>query len=468
MDLLACGHEQSRATMDLEMTNSATHQTGTRLSLLLLLCLTSCSILKTPQKVVEAVVPTTRSSQPDLVQLQVELQRFSDDFAGRTTQALDEYAKKTGTEQARILALELKLRSLSAMISVVSGPNPNANLLDVVTMNTLTRKMVEDYWIKTPGGQAFEAWLENAKALETSAWNIATTVLKPEQIHELRTSINEWYDRNPQLRDGFLARPHELVALMATQHKGMPDINSVFSFVGLDPTIGLDPAVREVTQTRLFAERAMFTIQRMPFLLRFQTELLAYQLVDIPEVRLVLTNTVSISQSAERISRTTAELPELITTERKAILEALQQQEGKLRELSESLNQTLISGEKMSTSLNTTLTTFDGLMKRFGVGEPDTNAVAGADTNSKPFNILDYGEVAQKVGFMAEDVTKLLVTANENVTQLTRLSDDATKRVDRAVDRAFHRGILLIVIFLVGSVLAALTYRALSRKNTSK
>ncbi|HEX5222769.1 MAG TPA: hypothetical protein VFZ59_24650 [Verrucomicrobiae bacterium] len=443
--------------------HSATQRASMMLLLVLLSVLTSCSVLRTPQKVVEAVVPA-RTAEPNLVQLQIELQRFSDDFAGRTTQALDDYAEKTGTEQARILALQLKLRSLSAMISVVSGPNPNANLLDLVTINTLTRRMVEDYWMKTPGGQHFEAWLENARILETNAWSLAAQVLKPEQIHELRASINKWYEQNPQLRDGFLARPHELVGMMAKEHKGTPNINSVFSFVGIDPTIGLDPAVREVTQTRLFAERAMFTLQRMPFLLRFQTELLAYQLVDIPEVRLVLTNTVSISQSAERISRTTAELPELITTERKAILAAMEQQEGKLRELSDSLNQTLISAERMSTSLNTTITTFDALMKRFGVGEPDTNSVP--DTNSPPFNILDYGKVADQIAGMAKELNVLLTTANSNVTQLTQLSDGAAKRADRLVDRAFHRGILLIVILLVGTVLAALTYRALTRKRT--
>lgn len=350
------------------------------------------------------------------------------------------------------------------MISVVSGPNPNANLLDVVTMNTLTRKMIEDYWIKTPGGEAFRVWLDNARALETNAWDLTTTVLKPEQRQELRKSIDEWYERNPELRDGFLARPHELVTMIARNQKGTHDLGSVFNFVGIDPTIGLDPAVREVTQTRLFAERAMFTLQRMPFLLRFQTELLAYQLMDIPEVQLVLTNTVSISESAERISRTTAALPDLITSERKAILAAMEQQEGKLRELSDSVNQTLASGAKMSDSLNTTITTFDGLMKRFGVGEPDTNSVPDTDTNSPPFNILDYGKVADQISGMAKELNVLLTTADQNVTQLTMLSNEATTRAERIVDHAFRRGVMLIVIFLVGAVLVGLAYRALLRK----
>lgn len=118
----------------------------------------------------------------------------------------------------------------------------------------------------------------------------------------------------------------------------------------------------------------------------------------------------------------------------------------------------------MSDSLNVTITNFDTLMKRFGVGEPDTNSAAAADTNSPPFNILDYGKVADQIGGMARELNVLLTTANQNATQLTRLSDEATAKVDHAVDRAFRRGVMLIVIFLVGSVLAGLVYHALRRK----
>ena len=46
----------------------------------------------------------------------------------------------------------------------------------------------------------------------------------------------------------------------------------------------------------------------------------------------------------------------------------------------------------MSTSLNTTLTTFDALMKRFGVGE--TNNASPPSTNAEPFRIQDYGQTA--------------------------------------------------------------------------
>ena len=52
----------------------------------------------------------------------------------------------------------------------------------------------------------------------------------------------------------------------------------------MDPVANLDPAVREVANARLFANRALFTAQRMPFLLRFQVGLMSRQIASQPEV----------------------------------------------------------------------------------------------------------------------------------------------------------------------------------------
>src|SRR5262249_23544851 len=151
-----------------------------------------------------------------------------------------------------------------------------------------------------------------------------------------------------------------------------------------------------------------FTMQRMPFLLRLQTELLGSEFARQPEVHQVLTNASRLSDSAERLSlaaesasQTAAGLPDRISAERKAILDALEQQEGQLRELAGQVDRTLVSADKMSGSLSITITNFDALMKRFGVGEPSTDSKS--DTNSSPFNILDYGQVAQQVAAMAKE-----------------------------------------------------------------
>ena len=428
-----------------------------------------CSLLRAPQQVVTAVLPASGSKQPDPMDLQLQIQRFTDEFNTRTFQALDEYALRVGTEAARVEALQLELTSGTSLIGIASGPNPSANLVDLVAVVTLTRMTVQDYWIKTPNGPAFQPWLEACQTLESNVWKFAATAFNESQINELREGIQDYCARNPEVQRSFFLRPHEFAALVTTSHAKAGDLGSVFSVMGLDPTAGLDPAVREVTRTRLFAERAMFTLQRMPFLVRGHAELLAYRLADMTEVRQALTNTARLSDSADRISRaaesvsqTAAQLPDRIATERKEILAALEQQEGKLRNLATEVNRTLVAGEAMSTSLHTTLTTFDALMKRFGVGEPETNAVP--DTNAPPFNILDYGKVATDVGGMAKDLNTLLTSVNQSVPHVALLGQQATADAGRVVQRAFWLGLVLILVLLGGSMLAALAYRILVAK----
>ena len=57
----------------------------------------------------------------------------------------------------------------------------------------LTRKTIEDYWMLTPDGPAFQPWLETSRRLETNAWQLAANVLKPAQVDELREAIRQWY-----------------------------------------------------------------------------------------------------------------------------------------------------------------------------------------------------------------------------------------------------------------------------------
>jgi hypothetical protein len=255
--------------------------------------------------------------------------------------------------------------------------------------------------------------------------------------------------------------------MMRASKEKEADVNSVFRLVSLDPTAGLDPAVREVTRTRLFAERAMFTMQRMPFLLRMQTELLTYDLAAQPAVQLALTNTATLSESANRASRavesvsqTAAQLPDRISAERKEILAALEQQEGKLRDLAAQMDRALLSGEKMSSSLNTTIVAFDGLMKRFGVGESASNAPTG--TNSPPFSILDYAKTASQIGDMAKELNALVTSVNQSVPQMQRLSQQAGADLQKVVDHALRLGLVLIVVLVAGAVPAGLLFRFLA------
>jgi cell division septum initiation protein DivIVA len=348
-------------------------------------------------------------------------------------------------------------------------------LLDTLALAKLTRMAFEEIGEKEAvNGPAFEPWLEVSRSLEAHAWDdLAVGVFSAEQLQELRDVLQRWWDTNPAGHLSFVARPAETRSLIRQTAETTSRPGSVFSLVGLDPTAGLDPAVREVTRTRLTAERALFMAQRMPFLVRWHLELLADDLLAEQRIAELLTTTARLTDSTERISRSVesistvaAELPDRITAERQAILEAIKAQEGTLRELAGAISKTLVAGESMSTSINTTLTTFDALMDRFGVGEPDVAGQSGTP-KVEPFRILDYAQTATQLEGASRQLTVLLQTLDQTLdsTNLTELSTQVGLAVEQArtgsrevVDHAFWRALLLVAAVLA----AALLYRWIS------
>ena len=65
---------------------------------------------------------------------------------------------------------------------------------------------------------------------------------------------------------------------------------------------------------------------------------------------------------------------------------------------------------------------------------------------------------------MARDLNALLTSVNQSIPQITSLSQQSAADARRVVDRAFRLGLVLIVVLLAASVLAALAYRFLANK----
>jgi hypothetical protein len=308
----------------------------------------------------------------------------------------------------------------------------------------------------TTNGAAFQPWLDATHVLETNAWDLAAQYLRPDQVAELRKGINDWYARTPEVRTAaFFARPHDFVHMVRiTEGEGVPS-TSVFSIVNVDPLADLDPAVREVTQSRLFAERAMYTVQRMPFLLRLQGDLLGYELAQQPAARQILSNSTELSDSVQRMSavaaslnQTVGQLPDRISAERKEIIAAIESQQGK--NLVGGADRALVSAERLSNSLNITVTNVTRLMKLLGVDKPSANG--------QPFNILDYAKTVEEAGVVTQNLNVLIESMNQSAPEIQRLSREAGADLQKEVDHAFRLGLLLIAVLLTGAVLAGLVY----------
>ena len=426
---------------------------------------TGCRLIQhaanVPNQAVHAVTSGGKANHAaDPVEVQQKLLRFADEYSMRMVGGVD--ALQRGTNAlTRAKVLETKIEIASETWAIAAGPNAVADLLDMTVFVTVTRMAIEEYWQPRVFGDSARPLLAYSRNAEAEIWELAATVLTKEQQAELHHSIATWHSQNPLPEGLVAARALGFASQIAEAGKADETApGSVFSLLMIDPLAGMDPAVREIAQTRMFAERALFVSQKMPTLLRWQTELLGINTVEMPAVQQVVSNSTQIAASMERFAAAAEKLPDQVSTERAEILKALQAQEKDVASL-------LSSGTQMSDSLNTTLTTFDALMKRFGVGE--TNRAGLKATNAAPFRIQDYTETAAQLEKTARQLTELLLTLDQTLgpTNLGKLTAQAGPVVQQAqtssqevVDYAFWKGVLLVVVVL----LAALVYRFLAAR----
>ena len=150
---------------------------------------------------------------------------------------------------------------------------------------------------------------------------------------------------------------------------GTASTGSVFSFLGIDPLSNLDPAVRELAQTRQLAERAVYYGQRTPKLLGMEVQRLVFELAVMPESVGLLESIGGLSSAAQQTSALAADLPDLLAKERAATIEQLtgilDSRQGQLQSLIVELRSTLEAGTTTSDSVNSTIASLDALIARF-------------------------------------------------------------------------------------------------------
>lgn len=422
-------------------------------------CRLAQTVANVPGQAVHAVTPGKKDTNVvDAVEVQQGLLRFADEFSTRMAVGVDKLQRGTNLLSSAE-ALQWKIAFGIESCSIASGGNTVANLVDMTVFVTLTRTALEEYWQPKVFGSSALPLLESCRIAEREIWELAGIALKPEQQLELRDAISRWRRENP-LPEGVLAARAlgfaDQIEKSSPEKSEKPD--SLFRLLKVDPLAGVDPAVRELAETRMFAERALYVTQRMPILLRWQAELLSINAMEIPAVRQLISNSTQIAASVDRFAVVAEKLPAQVSTEREEILKSLQSQEKEALSL-------LKAGTEMSDSLQATLMTFDGVMKRLGLGA--TNASAVSTPNAEPFRIRDYTATASQLEMTAEKLTELLVTLDAVIasTNLANLSAQFYPAVQKAqssskevVDYAFWKAILV-----VGAVLlAALIYRFLS------
>jgi len=186
-------------------------------------------------------------------------------------------------------------------------------------------------------------------------------------------------------------------------------------------------------------------------------------------VQQLVTNTTQLTAAVDRVSQVAEQLPGQVDKQREEVFKALEAQEKQLTPLVSEVRQTLGTGKDLSASLNTTITSVDALMKRFGVGEPPPPGPKPPP--GEPFHIEDYTRTAAQLEATARQLTELVRALDQATApaKLGQLSAQVAPAVQQAqaggkalVDYAFWRALLFVAAVLA----AALAYRVLAVRIT--
>jgi len=444
-----------------------------RLSCLAILCLalvlTGCSALRlsrSPPKAQVSSVPLTTGPTGPVTWpvLQAQVMRFADTYVATVAQACDDISAQTTNADYRLAALRWKLDQATSAFNDATGQNPAVNALDMMVLVSMARNVVQDYGVATYGNIVLP--LLNAQiSLESNAWTMARSVLKPSQETELRNLIQEWRRKNPRQRYIGTIRFREFVAALGRQPtQATAGPASIFSLLYLDPLAGLDPTAAAIEETRELGERAMYYTQRMPGLLNWQAQVLAYQIARQPDSQRALNDADSLAASAAVFAKSSQELPQLINDQRQAaiqqILDGMTSAGDRSRELLTDTRSTLDSASNAAASINAAIRSLTEFVRYVS----PTNSSPSMDTNSRPFNVLDYGTAASQIGAAANNLNTLLVSLNQSAPQMENLSRQMSANANRVAWRMFWLGLVLILVFLAGAVAAGLMYRILADK----
>lgn len=405
-----------------------------------------------------ALVPAQNTAEIPAKVTAAELDKAAFAFADRyTTQivaATDAVLRGNPSAEQRRLAHQVKLVSVSGIYDIVTNAEPFAKLMDLLMVVTLQsyRWIDEDQAERTFGARGAPL-IQAMRALRVDIWSVASRVLRPEQMQQLDALILDWRKRHPHV--------DILSYLRFDEVAGQRGANALDEIRATGFFAEIAGATKVADDARLLAERAFYQAKRMPFLLSWQMESLMNDMLSKPELSQSLNAADSLAKSADRTSLAVEKLPEQMAKEREAIVNVLEDRNGRLAkllgevrsttgvadQLAARVHKVAESGERLTLNLRdtaagvtTTSRALDQLLsKHSGPPKPD----------AKPFEIEPFVKVSAELNQTVAGLNTLLGTTDTLIGKRlwTAPAQDVSALLTAQIDHLFYRALLLIVAF---------------------
>jgi hypothetical protein len=313
--------------------------------------------------------------------------------------------------------------------------------------------VIEDVWTKSSHAALVRPVRETYGKLEQESWILLDGQLTESQTAQVRDIIDRWRQQNPEIRSVAFIHFTEFaksIGVPVSEEAQAP--NNLFSLLGIDPLRDLDPAVREVAQTRALAERSIYYVQRMPRLVRMEVQELTYQMTVLPEAKAVLADLDRASLVGSAAERLVRSLPEVLSQQREALISQVMQEldshRGGMTTATSDIRSTLQAGTDTANAVHGTLETWDDITARMA---RDRAERTGAGEHVHRFDIRDYTEMLQELN-----------QATQQLNALTRQLDSSVPALRTTTKELLNQLFLRLLLLVFACLLAALAYRALA------
>lgn len=387
--------------------------------------------------VAEQIAVLSRQSTP--TEIQASVMAFADLYSSRTADVFDRVHEEAQSPGERVNARRAKVAGGLGAITIAAEVNPVAAMVDMVTMVRIKQRSFRDQGASSHSPEQAQLIQAMHDQSEEDVWLLAGRFLSDQQRGQLREVIDEWYDNNPDVRTASYVRLQDFAEFRReSPWRSRAAPASVLRMLHIDPLAGLDPVAREIQESRMLAERAMFFAKRIPPLASWQMQLATADLLAKPELRDLLLTTERLSASAARIATT----GERVATG----LDRMPQDVDRIVAGAIADIQHVLSAER-STAIE--------------------QASAVIDAHRAAL-MRDVDGLEGRVRGMIADVNKTLVEARSTVSAVGGSAQDAVASahlgVKDAVDHLYHRLLILLLLLLIGIPAAMILYRSVASR----
>jgi hypothetical protein len=252
------------------------------------------------------------TSSADPAQLQSSLLALADTSIARIgNEALAAQLGKEPDKRREVLTLRLVL--VSAMLGIVTGPDPVDGLLDVLTHTTLVAEAMRKSAEGKPAGSPEARFAEATRRNAEDAWKLAEHWLDQPTRDALRARIME-----ASKAEGAAVATAAYMRLSDLPRTGSQSIDA-----GSGMFDAMHAAAKQADQIRLLGERSLFLMQRMPFLMRWQAEAFTDTTLGREDVALLIKRLDALALSTDQAAKMVAGMPGTLSKERAAALDDL-------------------------------------------------------------------------------------------------------------------------------------------------